>query len=473
MLNLAASSILSTPLFSVFMTSVVVMLGDLFRPKNKFITAVALLGLLFSLGLCFRLFSINPTLIWANQFISDNPTYLMQMFILGSVALTIFYASTRINHLDSSKGDVLSLYLFSTMGMMLLVSANSMLSLYMSLELTSLPLYALVASQRNDGKSVEAAVKFFVMGAIASVFILFGMSLLYGASGTLDFTVLASALKNPQMNLMILFGLIFVIAGASFKLALVPFHMWVPDVYVGANPVMTLFISAAPKIAGLGIFFRLSMAGLFNLLPEIQMVLAFISIISILLGNLSAMVQTDLRRLLAYSTIAHMGYTLLGIMAGGKNGQAASLFYILVYALMTIIAFATVLIGKGKNAYIFNVADLKGLSKRSPWLAAMLLIVFFSMAGVPPTVGFIAKFLVIRSAINAGFYWISFLALLFAVFGAFYYLSLVKTMYFVQPDPEAQPIEVSTLYKVVFVIQSLALLALGIVPDVLMNACLQ
>lgn len=473
MLNLAASSILSTPIFSVFITSVVVMLGDLFRPKNRGIAVFAIFGLLLSLALCMRLYPLNPTLIWANQFMSDNSSNLMQMFILGSVALSIFYASTRIKFLESSRGDILSLYLFSTMGMMMLVSSNSMLSLYMSLELTSLPLYALVASQRNEAKSVEAAVKFFVMGAIASIFILFGMSLLYGVSGSLDFTILASALRQPQMNLMVLFGMIFIIAGASFKLALVPFHMWAPDVYVGANPVMTLFISAAPKIAGLGIFLRLSMAGLFDVLPQIQMVLALISIISILLGNLSAIVQTDFRRLLAYSTIAHMGYTLLGIMAGGKNGQSASLFYILVYAIMTIVAFSTVLLAKDKTINILNISDLKGLSKRSPWLAGMLLIVFFSMAGVPPTVGFLAKFLVIRAAIDAGYYWIAFFALVFAVFGAFYYLSLVKTMYFMKPDEDAKSIDVSYFHKVIFVLQSLSLLVLGIFPDALMNVCMQ
>ncbi|NBX85568.1 MAG: NADH-quinone oxidoreductase subunit N [Gammaproteobacteria bacterium] len=473
MLNLAASSMLSTPLFSVFVTSVVVMLGDLFFPKNQRITVFALIGIMVAFFFCIRLFPLNSTTMWGNQFIGDNATFLMQTFILGSVALCIFYASSRLKNLESSRGDVLSLYLFSTIGMMLLVASNTMLSLYMSLELTSLPLYALVASERHHGKSVEAAVKFFVMGAIASSFILFGMSLLYGVSGTLDFASIASFLKNPNTNLMVLFGMIFIISGAAFKLALVPFHMWAPDVYVGANPVMTLFLSAAPKIAGLGIFLRLSMAGLFDVLPQIHIVLAVIAIISILLGNLTAMVQTDLRRLLAYSTIAHMGYVILGMVGGGKAGQAASLFYILVYAVMTIIAFATVLISKDENGYVYHVADLKGLSKRSPWLAAMLLIVFLSMAGIPPTVGFLAKFLIIRSVVDAGFYVVAFLALIFAVFGAFYYLSLIKNMYFEKPDQDEQPINVAFSHKVIFVIQSLLLLVLGVLPDLLMSACIQ
>ena len=474
MFNLARSVLLSSPLLTVFGTALLVMILDLFKPKTRLTIYLSYLGLLLAVVLSIRIFPGDQDNLWINLFTLDNPGCILQIFILISVILSIFFSSSKLSSLDSAQGDVLSLYLLSTVGMMLLVISDSMISLYLSLELTSLPLYALVASQRNHSKSVEAAVKFFVMGAIASVFILFGMSFIYGLTGQLSLLAASKslALNATQNQLLILFGLILIIAGASFKMALVPFHMWVPDVYVGANPVMTLFLSAAPKIAGLGIFMRLSMSGLFDVIPVVHHLLALLAIASIALGNFTAIVQKDLRRLLAYSTISHMGYAMLGFVAGGKGGQSAAILYMIVYSLMTIIAFATVILPHSNQKLLLSVDDLKGLNKRSPWLAAMLMIVFFSMAGVPPAVGFLAKFFVIKSLVDTGMYYVAIFALVLAVVGAFYYLNLIRQMYF-ESNTTKEPVDVSLTKKFVFVIQSLLLLGLGLFPNDLISLCMQ
>jgi NADH-quinone oxidoreductase subunit N len=474
MFNLARSVLLTSPLLTIFGTALLVMMLDLFKPKSRFSTYFSYLGLIIGIVLSIRLFPGDQENLWINLFTLDNPGCILQIFILISVFLSIFFSSSKLSSLDSAQGDVLSLYLLSTVGMMLLVISDSMLSLYLSLELTSLPLYALVASQRNNQKSVEAAVKFFVMGAIASVFILFGMSFIYGLTGQVSLLAASKSLavNASQNQLLIMFGLILIIAGASFKMALVPFHMWVPDVYVGANPVMTLFLSAAPKIAGLGIFMRLSMSGLFDVIPMVHHLLALLAIISIALGNFTAIVQKDLRRLLAYSTISHMGYAMLGFVAGGKEGQSAAMLYMIIYSVMTIIAFASVILPQSNHKLLLSVEDLKSLNKRSPWLAAMLMIVFFSMAGVPPAVGFLAKFFVIRALVDSGMYFIAIIALVLAVVGAFYYLNLIRQMYF-ESTSDQEPIDVTYGKKLVFMIQSLLLLGLGIFPNSLISLCMQ
>jgi len=475
MLNLTRAFIFSSPVFLVFLTSIFVMMFDLFKPKSKVTIIGALLGIAVAIGVTCFLYPNVHSLIWSELFIVDNATYLMQIFILLTVGLSIYFSSHRFKSLDSERGDILSLYLLSTVGMMCLVAAQSFLSIYISLELTSLPLYALVASQRQSTYAIEAAVKYFIMGAIASVFILFGISMLYGLTGSIDLVKVAKILEinASSQSLMILFALILIIAGASFKLALVPFHMWIPDVYSGANPVMTLFLSAAPKIAGFAIFLRLSLSGLFDILPITHHLLAFLALVSIIFGNLCALVQKDLRRLLAYSTISHMGYAILGFVAGGQDGETASLFYILVYALMTVAGFSAILIAKEDKPYLLKVSDLQGLSKTTPWLAAMLMIVFFSMAGIPPAIGFFAKFFVIRALVDSSMYLYAIFSLIFAVVGTFYYLKLIKTMYFDAPELNELPVEVSMVSKTVYAFQALALLVLGLMPNLLISACLE
>jgi NADH-quinone oxidoreductase subunit N len=475
MLNLSSAFFFSTPVFLVFLTSIVVMMFDLFKPQSRGATALSILGLFSALGICCFFYPNVSSLLWSDLFVVDNATLLMQIFILLTVGLSIYFSSSRLPSLDSQRGDILSLYLLSTVGMMCLVAAQTFLSIYISLELTSLPLYALVASQRNSAEAIEAAVKYFVMGAVASVFILFGISILYGLTGFLDLSKVSKVLElnDVTQSMMILFALILIISGASFKLALVPFHMWIPDVYAGANPVMTLFLSAAPKIAGFAIFLRFAISGMFDILPLTHHILAFLALISIIFGNLCALVQKDLRRLLAYSTISHMGYAVLGFVAGGHNGETAALFYILAYSLMTVAGFSAILISKDEQSSLLTVADLQGLSKTTPWLAAMLMIVFFSMAGIPPAIGFFAKFFVIRALVDSSMYFYAFLALIFAVVGMFYYLKLIKTMYFDSPQEFQQTIDVSIKKRFVYMLQVFLLLGLGLMPNILISACLQ
>lgn len=474
MLNLSQQFLLSSPSLMVFFTAIVTMLFDLFKPKSSATNYLALLGLLVSFFLCCSINFEDKMTIWSNHFIIDNATFLMQIFILATVFLCLIYAKHRYISLHSSKGDIISLYLFATLGMMCLVAAQSLLTVYVCLELTSLPLYALVAAQKNDSKAVEAAVKYFIMGAVASAFILFGISILYGLTGSLDITMVVHILQSMQnSSLLILIAVIFIIAGVAFKLALFPFHMWIPDVYAGANPIITLFLSAAPKIAGFSILFRLSLAGLFNLVPQVQHLIILVGLASITVGNLSALYQKDLRRLLAYSTIAHMGYVIIGFASETKAGTNGALFYILTYALMTLCGFAVIILAKNQDVVLSNLSDLQGLNKRNPWLAAMLMIVFFSMAGVPPAIGFFAKFFIIRALIDANLTVTAISALLLAVIGAFYYLRLIKTMYFSPPAENQGPILLNSSSSVIYFIHACALLLLGIYPTFLVNACWQ
>lgn len=475
MLTLSKEFLFCSPVLAVFVTAIVVMMFDLFKPQSKWTSYSAMFGLLGALLLIYALYPNVQAFIWSEQFLVDNATLLMQFFILLTVALSIYFSLQRLPYLDSTQGDVISLYLLSTVGMMSLVAAEHFLSIYMSLELTSLPLYALVASQKRDGLAIEASVKYFIMGAIASVFILFGISMLYGLTGHLDLLSVSKILSQNASNqgMMILFAMIFIIVGASFKLALVPFHMWIPDVYSGANPVMTLFLSAAPKIAGFAIFLRLALAGFFDIMPVIEHILLVLALASIIIGNLAALIQKDIRRLLAYSTVSHMGYVILGFASGEHVGETAALFYILVYALMTVASFSALILAKSQNILLLQVADLEGLNKRAPWLAAMLMIVFFSMAGVPPAIGFFAKFFVIRALIDAKMFAIAIFALIFAVIGAFYYLRLIKNMYFDNPREFSGSLDVAMGPKFVYILQASALLILGLLPNLLINACWQ
>lgn len=475
MLTLSKEFLFCSPVLAVFLTAIVVMMFDLFKPQSKWTSCCALLGLLGASLLTYVLYPNVQSFIWSEQFLVDNATLLMQFFILLTVGLSIYFSLPRLPHLDSAQGDVISLYLLSTVGMMSLVAAEHFLSIYMSLELTSLPLYALVASQKRDGLAIEAAVKYFIMGAIASAFILFGISMLYGLTGHLDLMSVSKILSQntSSQGMMILFAMVFIIVGASFKLALVPFHMWIPDVYSGANPVMTLFLSAAPKIAGFAIFLRLALAGFFDITPVISHILLVLALASIVIGNLAALIQKDIRRLLAYSTVSHMGYVILGFVSGEHVGETAALFYILVYALMTVAGFSALILAKSQNLLLLQVSDLEGLNKRAPWLAAMLMIVFFSMAGVPPAIGFFAKFFIIRALIDAKMFSIAIFSLVFAVIGAYYYLRLIKTMYFDAPKESMGFLEVAAGPKFIYILQASALLVLGLLPNLLINACWQ
>ncbi len=370
-------------------------------------------------------------------------------------------------------GDYYVLGLFATLGMMVLVSAHSLLTIYLGLELLSLPLYALTAIRRTDGDASEAAMKYFVMGAIASGMLLYGMSLLYGATGHLDLQDIANAIRLTDSvdRGMLSYALVFIVVGIGFKLAAMPFHMWAPDVYAGAPSSVTLLISAAPKIAALGMALRLFTIGLMDIAAQWQQLVLILALLSAGAGNLFAIVQDNIKRMFAYSAISHAGYALFGILAATAAGFAASLYYILVYAIMSAAAFGLIVLMSRAGIEVENIDHLKGLNKRNPWLAFLMMLVMLSMAGVPPTVGFFTKLLVLKALVDVQMTWVAVLGLVFAVVGAYYYLRIIKVMYFDEAiDPT--PVKLPRVTTVVFSAHCLSLLFLGVFPGALISACI-
>lgn len=463
------------PEMVILATAVLALLADLFlghRIKSiAFI--IACFGLVIAMGFSALSIGMYQVTTLNGLFISDDMAHLMKLFIYLTVLLSFIYSRYYIDERKMPSGDYYVLGLFSTLGMMILVSAHSLLTIFLGLELMSLPLYAMTAMRRTDGNASEAAMKYFVMGSIASAMLLYGISLIYGATGKLDLLDISHAIGQnwqEQSNLLA-FALVFILSGVAFKLAAVPFHMWAPDVYQGAPSSVTLFISAAPKIAALGMAFRLLTLGLIDLSVQWQQILLVITLLSTGLGNLFAVVQTSLKRLLAYSAISHIGYALFGILAASSAGYAAALYYILVYSITSVAAFGLIVLMSNHGMEIDSIEDLKGLSKRNPWLAFLMLIIMFSMAGVPPTVGFFTKLLVLKALVDVHMTWVAVVGLLFTVIGAYYYLRIVKLMYFDKPD-HAEPFVISKANTLVLSLNCLTLLYLGIFPGALIVSCI-
>lgn len=390
------------------------------------------------------------------------------------IALPVFFYGHDYNlEHGLRKGEYYILGLFAILGMLVMVSAGTLLTVYLGLELLSLSLYAMVAMNRESRMATEAAMKFFVLGALASGMLLYGISMLYGATGTLQLAGLANAIAGQAENTLILtFGLIFVVVGIAFKLGAVPFHMWVPDVYEGAPTSVTLFISSVPKIAAFAMAMRVLVDGMQPLAEDWQGMLIILSVLSMIAGNVIAIAQTNIKRMFAYSTISHVGFLLLGIIAARPAGYAAAMFYVLVYSLMSMGGFAMVILlgRKGKEADLLE--DFKGLSERSPWFAFLMLILMFSMAGVPPFLGFWAKWFVIMEVIRAGFPMLAGIAVFFSVIGAYYYIRIIKLMYFDKPL-EMKAIKSSRQMRTVLSLNALSLLILGLWPPLLMALCLK
>jgi len=355
--------------------------------------------------------------------------------------------------------------------MMIMTSAYSMLTLYLGLELLSLSLYAMTAMHRDSIAASEAAMKYFVLGAIASGMLLYGMSMIYGATGNLGLAEIGDYVRrSPADDTVLLFGMTFVVVGLAFKLGAVPFHMWIPDVYHGAPTAVTLFIGTAPKIAAFAMIMRLLADGLGGLHVEWRTMLMVLAVLSIGVGNVVAIAQRNLKRMLAYSTIAHVGFLLLGILAGTRAGNSAAMFYVLVYSLMTLGAFGMVILLSRAGFEADELEDFKGLNERNPWFAFIMLVIMFSMAGVPPMVGFYAKLSVLRAVIDIGLVWLAVFAVLFSAIGAFYYLRVIKFMYFDRPEDSA-PLAVNFDMRAVMSANGLLILALGIYPGALMGLC--
>jgi NADH-quinone oxidoreductase subunit N len=353
-----------------------------------------------------------------------------------------------------------------------MISANHLLTLYLGLELLSLSLYAMVALQRDSARATEAAMKYFVLGALASGVLLYGMSMLYGATGSLELEAVSAALAGGLGSSNVLaFGLVFVVAGIAFKLGAAPFHMWVPDVYQGAPTSVTLFVGSAPKIAAFAFTLRLLVNGMEPLVADWQGMLLILAVASMVLGNLAAIAQTNLKRMLAYSTISHMGFVLLGVLAGSLNGYASAMFYVLVYVLTALAGFGVMLLLSREGFESEELEDLKGLNRRSPWFAFIMLLVMFSMAGVPPLAGFFAKLSVLQAALQQGLVWLVVVAVMMSLIGAFYYLRVVKLMYFDEPKETAEIAPLGDM-RVMLSVNGAGLLLLGIAPQPLLTLCM-
>ncbi len=467
---------LALPEITLLIAACVALLGDLFFPRKgpSIAFTVASIGLLLVIGESILSLGHARTLLFAGAFVSDDMAHLMKIFIGMAVFLSLFYGREYLEERSIPVGDYTVLALFSTLGMMVLVSAHSLLTVYLGLELLSLPLYAMTAIRRTETNGAEAAMKYFVMGAMASGILLYGMSLLFGATGALDFKGITEALSTDilqQQHGLLVFSLVFLVVGVAFKLAAAPFHMWAPDVYDGAPSTTTLFISAAPKIAALGMMLRLLMLGWGDLVMQWQQLILVLALLSTGLGNILAIVQTDIKRLFAYSAVSHAGYALFGVLAATAEGYGAALYYILVYALMSTGAFGLIVLLSRGGIEVSNINDLRGLNQRKPWLAFLMMLILFSMAGVPPMVGFLTKLLVLKALVDVGLLWVAVLGLLFAVIGAFYYLRVVKVMYFDEAVDTAAIVLPRTTEAVIS-LNSLALLFLGLFPSALIAACL-
>ncbi|MCM2335276.1 MAG: NADH-quinone oxidoreductase subunit NuoN [Pseudomonas sp.] len=409
--------------------------------------------------------------VMSGMFVRDTAADVLKVAMCVVAALSMVYTWPYLRERGLYKGEVAVLMLFATAGMMLLVSAGSLVMVYVGLEMLALCSYALVAIDRDSPLASEAAIKYFVLGSLASGLLLYGMSLVYGATGTLDLAGIGAAAMATQSSALLVTGVVFLVAGIAFKFGAAPFHMWLPDVYHGAPTPITLFIGSAPKLATFGMAYRLLEMGVGGLDERWRLLLAGLAVASLAIGNLSAMVQSNLKRLLAYSTVSHVGFLFIGLAGGGAQGMAASMFYAISYALMSAAAFGAIVVMSSRGFEADRIDDYKGLNARSPWMAGLILCVMASLAGLPPFLGFWAKLAVLRAALDGGLMWLAIVGVLFAVVGAFYYLRVVKAMYFDEPDGHVPaPVDNRPL-RIVFGVNALALLALGFAWSPIMAWC--
>ncbi|WGG52140.1 NADH-quinone oxidoreductase subunit NuoN [Rugamonas sp. DEMB1] len=464
-----------------------ILLIDMFLSEGK--RSITYILSLLTLGVCawFSLADFNAgttVYTFSNMFVSDPMSNLLKLFTYLAVAITLVYSRTYATDRgmlsDNLGGEFYVLALFSMLGQMVMISANNFLTIYLGVELMSLALYALVALRRDNVKATEAAMKYFILGAMASGFLLYGISMLYGATGTLDLTLVAKAAASGTVKPTILvFGIVFLVAGLAFKLGAVPFHMWVPDVYQGSPTAVTLLLGGAPKLATFAICIRLLVEGLLPLAIDWQQMLMVLAVMSLAVGNLTAIAQTNIKRMLAYSTIAQMGFVLLGLLAGvvGTNSSgaagaySAAMYYAITYVMTTLGSFGVIMLLARAGFEAEELADFKGLSKRSPWFAVVMSILMFSLAGVPPMMGFAAKFSVLNAVLGTGQIWLTLVAVMFSLIGAFYYLRVVKMMWFDEPTDNS-PIVVNTDMSIVLSLNAIGVVVMGMLPGSLLNVCL-
>lgn len=459
----------------------VILFVDLLAGKRRWL--VGLLSVLTLVG-CALITVLTATeqtvLTFSNMFVDDTLGDLLKLFTYLSVIVVLVYSRSYLAARNLDKGEFYLLVLFATLGMMVMISSSHFLTMYLGIELLSLSLYALVAIDRDSVRATEAAMKYFVLGALASGLLLYGMSMVYGATGSLEVGVVAQSIYSGAANKTVLvFGLVFLVAGIGFKLGVVPFHMWIPDVYHGAPTAITLFIGSAPKFAAYALAMRLLVYGMFELAQQWQSMLLILAVLSIALGNLAAIAQTNLKRMLAYSAISHMGFMLLALVSGvvGENRAPAfaayttAMYYTTAYVLMSLATFGVILLLSRAGFESEELEDFKGLNKRSPWFAAMMLVLMFSMAGIPFFIGFFAKFSVLAIVIATGHMSVAVFAVILSLIGAFYYLRVVKYMYFDAPVANAMPIQAGMDVRLLLSANCLAVALLGVFPQSLIGIC--
>jgi len=458
--NILTDIQIAVPEMVMLTMACVVLLVDLYSHRRMPLLTWWLTLFSLALGLVLTLTQLGGPVrtTFNGMFVIDDMAVVVKSVIILLSAVVLVYSRDYLILRKIYRGEFLVLLLTAVIGMMAMTSASHFLSLYLGLEILSLSLYTMVAMQRDSDTATEAAMKYFVMGALASGMLLYGMSMIYGVTGQLDIAAVRDAIRGMQADdTILMLGLLFIVAGLGFKLGVVPFHMWIPDIYQGAPTAVVLFIGTAPKLAGFAIVIRLLVEGFQSLAVNWSEMLMILAVLSMAIGNLVAIAQSNLKRMLAYSTISHMGYFLLGIISGTPNGYGASLFYILVYSFTGLAAFGLILLMSREGFEADEIADYRGLNRQHPWYAFLIALVMVSMAGLPPTVGFYAKFMVIQAVVDVGNYWLAVTAVLLAVVGAFYYLRIVKTLYFDAPEGE-QVISAGADVRVLLSINALALL---------------
>ena len=470
--------LLAAPEIVVLIVACVVLCVDVFLREERrgMIHLMAMVGLILAAIITLRHF-LSPTGVetqfaFNDAFIRDPMGDVLKLFAFATLGLVYTYSKYYLRTFRLFRPDFYTLTLFSLLGVMLLISANNLVMVYLGLELSSLSAYALVAFNRDSSRGSESAMKYFVLGSMASGLLLYGMSMVYGATGSVQIPVIAEAAAAVgREDILLVIGLVFMVAGIAFKLGVVPFHMWVPDVYHGAPLATTLFISTVPKLAAFAMTYRLLATGLGELHSDWQQMLMLLAGLSIVIGNLAAIMQDNIKRMLAYSTVSHMGFVLLGMLPGTPYGYGAAMFYVIVYALMSAAAFGMLILLSHRGVDAENLEDLKGLNRHNSWYAAVMAMVMFSMAGVPVFVGFFAKWLVIKSVLDAGLAWLAILAVVFSVVGAFYYLRVVKLMYF---DDPAEDIRVTSPvdFSAAISFNGVLMIGLGIFSSILITLCM-
>ncbi len=469
-----ADLIIAIPEITLFALACLVLVVDAFSkdPLHNLSYWITQATLLLTLALVLNNFPDTTAVAFNASFISDAMSATLKAFMCGITFVVFLYSHEYLKENQSLKGEYFVLGLFAVLGMMIMASAYSLLSVYLGLELLSLSLYAMVAMQRDSESASEAAMKYFILGALASGMLLYGISMIYGLTGHLQLNAIAEAINTESINRSYLvFGMIFLIIGMSFKLGAAPFHMWLPDVYHGAPTSVTLFISTAPKLAAFAMAMRILVDGLFPLVEDWQSILMILAVLSMAVGNVIAIAQTNIKRMLAYSTIAHVGFLFLGLIAGTVTGFSGSMFYIISYALMSMGAFGMIIL-LGRNGFEAELlSDFKGLSERSPWFAFIMLCLMFSMAGVPPFLGFWSKWFVLKELVSSGFVGLAAVAVVFSIIGAYFYLRIIKLMYFDKAE-SMTAIKASKQMRMVLSVNGLLILYLGLAPNVLMALCL-